>query len=1072
MDHNKPKSKKKKKGFKNVLKFIIIIAIIAGFLAAGATAGLVAASLKNIKKVDTSRINQILDENSFILDQNGLVIEKIQSDGLRTIVDYDDIDEDLKNAFIATEDRTFFEHHGFNYKRLVGAVLQGVTSGGKIKGTSTITQQLARNLYLEEIKSVRTLSRKIKEAYYTVQLEKDLRKEQIFEAYLNTIYLGSGAYGVNAAAQTYFSKNADDLTIPESALIAGITQLPNNHSPIKILNKADVSEDDYIIDSNDEIYTTVFNEDSIARYHSVLGFMKLEGYISEEEYQDGMTVDLKTILNPSKNKNSEISSYFSDLLKEEVIAALEEALNTSRERAQEILYTQGLKIYSTLDLDMQKTLENVYSDPENFPKLQYPKDRQGNILVIRRDQVNNSIVSNSIVLYQYDNLIDKSGDLIIPESDYIYDENGNLVLLKNKRLNFISLYENGSVVGIQVLVKDTYKADTSKEQYLPNKNEYLIPEIFIYKGQKVLLPSESKSYDKNKNLVVAKSFLDSNPSFFNKDDSNNLTIDKENFSISSKGIVQPQSASVIVDYSTGSIKALMGGRNVSGQKIFNRAINPRQPGSSIKPLSVYTPAIDMGMTPATVIDDVPHYGADGSLWPKNWYSEKYWGLSTIREAIVWSQNVVAVKTEEQVGLSTSVEYLKKMGISTIKESGNYNDMNLSALALGGMTEGISPLEMASAYGAIGNKGIYIKPRTFTKITDNSGNIIYENNPWKEFVVNEKTAFLVTDMLHEAVTAGTGARAKFESSNSKIPVAGKTGTTSDNYDAWFVGYTPYYSASVWIGNDLQIELDSGSKSSAILWQSFMNTIHENYADTSFEKPNGIVTVAVDTKSGKLPTELSYLDTRNTVRNEYFAEGTQPTEYDDLHVQLTVCADSGLIPTGYCPITSLENRVFIKRNPPYIPSENIDINEFAMIPRDWIYEIPQKYCNVHGYGYLYQYNKDNLPEGTIQMPDGTIQLPGNILLMDDGSFMLPNGQIIPPQQNVNDYIESNPDLVNSPDPITGELPPPTAFTPPEPPVEVQPIEIQPVEIQPVEIQPEVESDTPSNDDNENEQTGASE
>jgi len=1037
MNHKKQKPKNKKSIFKRTLKIILIIILIAGFIAAGATAGLVAASLKNIKKVDTSRINQILDENSFILDQNGLVIEKIQSDGLRTIVDYDDIDEDLKNAFLATEDRTFFEHHGFNYKRLVGAVLQGISNGGRISGTSTITQQLARNLYLEEIKSKRTLSRKIKEAYYAVQIENELRKEQIFEAYLNTIYLGSGAYGVNAAAQTYFSKNADDLTIPEAALIAGITQHPATHSPIKVVKKSNVDENDFVIDSNDELYTTVFNENSLDRYKSVLGFMKLEEYITEEEYLDAVNTDLKTILNPSKNKNSEISSYFSDLLKEEVIAALQESLNTTRERAQELLYTQGLKIYSTLDLDMQKHLEEVYSDSDNFPKLIYPKDRNGNILVIRRDSETNKVVSSKIVLYSYDNIVDKSGDLIIPKTDYKYDDNGNLVLLKNKRLDFISLYESGQVVGIQVMVKDTYKADTSKEQYLPQSGEYLIPEIMIYNGQKVSIPSESKSYDDSRNLLISKEFLDSNPTFFNKDDSENLTIDKENFSISSKGVVQPQSASVVVDYSTGSIKALMGGRNISGQKIFNRAINPRQPGSSIKPLAVYTPAIDMGMTPATVIDDIPHYGADGSLWPKNWYKEKYWGLSTIREAIVWSQNVVAVKTEEKVGLANSVDFLKKMGITTVRESGTYNDINLSALALGGMTEGISPLEMAAAYGSLGNKGVYIKPRTFTKITDNSGNVLYENDPWKEFVVDEKTAFLMTDMLHEAVTAGTGARAKFESSNTKMPVAGKTGTTSDNYDAWFVGYTPYYSASVWIGNDLQVELDSGSRSSAILWQSFMSKIHEDYPDTSYEKPEGIITLAVDTKSGKLPTELSYLDTRNTVRNEYFAKGTEPVEYDDVHVQMTVCADSGLVPTGYCPITSLENRVFVKRAVPYVPSEHLDKNEYAIVPRDWIYEIPQKYCNVHGYGYLYQYNMDNLPEGAIQMPDGTVQLPGNVLLMLDGSFMLPSGQIIPPQQSVNDYIESNPNLINSPDSTTGEILPPQGFMPPEPPVGIEPL-----------------------------------
>ncbi len=299
----------------------------------------------------------------------------------------------------------------------------------------------------------------------------------------------------------------------------------------------------------------------------------------------------------------------------------------------------------------------------------------------------------------------------------------------------------------------------------------------------------------------------------------------------------------------------------------------------------------------------------------------------------------------------------------------------------------------------------------------------------------------------------------------MPVAGKTGTTSDNYDAWFVGYTPYYSASVWIGNDLQVELDSGSRSSAILWQSFMSKIHEDYPDTSFEKPEGIVTLAVDTKSGKLPTELSYLDTRNTVRNEYFSEGTEPVEYDDVHVQMTVCADSGLVPTGYCPITSLENRVFVKRTVPYIPSEHLDKNEYALVPRDWIYEIPQKFCNVHGYGYLYQYNMDNLPDEAIQMPDGTVQLPGNVLLMLDGSFMLPNGQIIPPQPSVNNYIESNPNLINSPDPTTGELLPPQGFMPPQPPVEIVPVVEEDASIDDEDIG---ESEEAESEENESEET----
>ncbi|MCT4617996.1 MAG: PBP1A family penicillin-binding protein [Marinisporobacter sp.] len=907
-------SKKKKKKKISILRILILVFLLCSFIGGGALFGWVFAIVKSAEPIDGSDIYTRLDENSFIYDNQGKLIEKVEGDGLRTIVKIDKIPQDLKDAFIAIEDQDFMTHKGINPKRILKALWEDIKAGAPVQGASTITQQLVKNLYLTNEKSV---ERKVKEAYYAFQLENQLMKSQILEAYLNTVYLGGGAKGVQGAAFTYFSKDISELDLAECALLAGITKNPSKYSPLKNLRKEDIDPNrHYIIDDSDEIYTMVYDERYKPRQQLVLKIMKNEGMITEEEYQAAMNEDLKTHLKPGKKQVHGISSFFTDKVKSDVLEALMQQLGKTEEEAKAMLYNKGLRIYSTMDLRIQKILEKEYEDNKNFPGLIAKKDGAGNILS----------KSRKVLMYKRSNLINNQDQLIIPKGDYQYDSTGNLILFKGRRLNFTSLYENGKVVGVRVSLKDAYNLNTAKE-------------IIMFKGGNLSVPGEYKSYDNNKNVLISSSFLSSTPEFFTKDGNGNLLINKEHYYLSDKGVVQPQSAMVIIDPYVGEIKGLVGGREVKGRKLYNRAIEPRQPGSSIKPLAIYTPAIDNGWTAATVVDDVPHYDGNGRMWPRNW-TKRFDGLSTLRRGVEWSMNVVAVKIGEQIGVQTSIDYLKKFGITSIVEKGRYNDQNLSAVALGGMTKGISPLEMTAAYGSLANEGIYIKPKSFTKITDRDGNVILENETFKNYVASPGAAFIVTDMMRTTVTSGTATRARLN--NKKIQVAGKTGTTSDSYDAWFVGYTPYYVGAVWMGNDLQIELGkAATRGKLYLWKKVMDQVHEGLPGKSFTKPKDVISLAVDTKSGKRPTEFSSLDPRgSTVRNEYFIKGTEPKDYDDVHVQVEIDTSTNKLATPYCPPALVEKRVFVKRKVPYDPAKNNGI-----VPSDYKYEAPTEYCPDH-------------------------------------------------------------------------------------------------------------------------------
>jgi penicillin-binding protein 1A len=423
----------------------------------------------------------------------------------------------------------------------------------------------------------------------------------------------------------------------------------------------------------------------------------------------------------------------------------------------------------------------------------------------------------------------------------------------------------------------------------------------------------------------------------------------------------PQSAMVVIDPYTGEVKALYGGYGEKkGSNTLNRAtqIN-RQPGSSFKPIAVYAPAIDVGaVTPATVIDDVPVYMDNQNKnkpYPQN-YDFTYDGLTTIRNAIKASINVVAARVwRDHLGPDRSIEYLKKVGID--RENEKY-----VSLAMGGLEKGVSPLQMAAAYVPFVNKGLYYEPVTYTKVLDSDGKTLLEKKPKYNAAYSETTAFLMADMMQEVAKpknspyprSGT-AYPRVLIQKGKMPVAGKTGTTSDNIDKWFVGYTPYYVAATWYGYDNKvkpIKLTSAEYSQAqIIWQAVMEKIHENKEPKPFTPPPGIVKKQICIYSGKIASELCSQDPRgNATRMEYFAKGTEPSGFDvcDIHVKATVCTESkdiwnrNLLAGSYCPLGSTVEKVFIQRSEPYVPPL-----PGAKYPKDFAYELPAgEYCTIHG------------------------------------------------------------------------------------------------------------------------------
>ena len=364
---------------------------------------------------------------------------------------------------------------------------------------------------------------------------------------------------------------------------------------------------------------------------------------------------------------------------------------------------------------------------------------------------------------------------------------------------------------------------------------------------------------------------------------------------------QPQISLTIEDQSTGYIVAMIGGRGAKeASRTLNRATSTvRQPGSTFKVLSTYAPGIDSaGLTLATVFNDAPFNYADGRP-VSNWYSTGYRGINTVRTAIKDSMNIIAVKALTQITPQLGYDYLNNFGFTTLESSKEVNGQIFSdiqqSLALGGITNGVTNLELNAAYAAIANNGTYIKPKLYTKVVDHDGNVILDNTaPEAHQVIQETTAYLLTDAMIDVVTSGTGGSVNF----GGMPIAGKTGTTSDYNDVWFSGYTPYYTATTWAGYDNNTKLSSTAEKNLAktLWRAVMSRIHEELPSKSFNVPSGIVTATVCSRSGKLPI-AGLCDA--TLITEHFAEGTVPETTCDVHYQGVLCAYSGLPACADCP-----------------------------------------------------------------------------------------------------------------------------------------------------------------------------
>lgn len=592
-----------------------------------------------------------IDLNDFTLNQSSIIYYKdsngdyqklttVKSSENRIWIDGDQIPKHMKDALVAIEDKRFYTHKGVDWFRTAHAALNMFT-GGSTFGGSTITQQLIKNLTQQDDI---TVQRKLLEIFQALDLEKNYDKDEILEYYLNAVYFGEGCYGVQTAAQTYFGKDAKDLSVAEAASIVGITNLPTYYDPF------------YSVENNKE------------RQENVLREMYKQGYLKKAEYEEAKNEELDFVRGENSPSTSNVYSYYEEVVLSDVIGDLAEAKGISRNAASQLVHNAGYEIYACIDKDIQAKVDAIYTDPEKLPK--------------------------------------------------------------------------------------TYGSTKS----------------------------------------------------------------------------QLQSAIVIINQATGEIKALRGG---TGDKTINYGLNratgtTRPPGSSIKPIAVYGPAVEYGLiSPSTLVldKDEKHVQLTHTSWyPKN-SPNSYDGIITITTALQKSKNTVAAQIMDKLTPSAALEFLRsRLGVTSLIDS----DADYAAMALGEPHYGITVREMAQAYTALANDGVFTYSRTYTMVKDRSGKIILDNQPQTIQAFSQNTARTMTYMLNNAATYGTG----HESRLSNMPVAGKTGTTSANRDRWFCGYTPYYTCAVWTGYDTPETMAFSGNPATQIWQKVMSAVHADLPRKEF------------------------------------------------------------------------------------------------------------------------------------------------------------------------------------------------------------------------------------------------
>ena len=712
-----------------------------------------------------------------IYSDDGEVIGRFW-DERRIVVGLDEIPDHLIKAFVAAEDARFFEHEGLDVLSIFRAFYKNVTAGRIEQGGSTITQQMVRSLLLKNTR--RTYRRKVREAILSIQFEKNFSKDQILYLYLNEIYLGQGAYGVESAARTYFGKSAKDLTVAQSALLAGLPQAPARYSPVSHFNRAK------------------------ARQKYVLQRMFQEGFIDREKLDKALAEDIIVRYDP---ENTFLKApYFTETIRQYLMEKY------GRERLQR----GGLKVYTPLDLRMQHVAQDALK--RGLSDLDKREGYRGPVTHLAPDQIE---ARKTDLLEKWETdppTVDAVVQGIVEEVD---DKKNEAVVWMGKGRGRLPL---------------------SKMKWATKPNSKV-----AYYARKLKKISDALKV----NDVVLVRILKEGESPFAWE----LALEQE---------VLAQGALLCLEPETGEIEALVGGRSFKHSQ-FNRALQSRrQPGSAFKPI-IYAAALDKSMTPASIILDSPYISEEKNqdeAWkPKN-YKEKFFGPTLFRTGLIKSRNVITVKILDEIGINTAVEYAKKMGI--------VSDLSPDlSLALG--SSGVSLLELTRSYGVFANGGYLIKPIFIKKIIDRSGQVIEENQPVLKKALSKETSYVMTDLLKSVIKEGTGWRIKA----LKRPAAGKTGTTNNLLDAWFLGYTPGLVTGVWVGYDDLKAMgrgETGSRAASPIWLDFMSKALDGKPVVDFKVPPGIVFAKIDAKTGLLAGPHS----KKSVF-QAFKEGRAPKEY---------------------------------------------------------------------------------------------------------------------------------------------------------------------------------------------------
>lgn len=722
-------------------------------------------SLESLGSYEPSQATRIYSDDNRIIGQ--FYIEK------RVFVPITKMPRELIQAILAVEDSRFYEHHGFDYIRIIKAFLTNLENMKIRQGASTITQQLTRSLFLTP---ERTMKRKLKEILLARKMETMLTKDEILEIYLNQIYFGHGAYGVQVAARTYFGKDVGELNLAEVAFLSGLPKAPNDYSPYRNPQKAK------------------------SRQGVVLRRMVDEKFITEEQYRKAYEQDL---FFQKMVPDEELALHFLEHIRQYLIAKY----------GDDAVYKGGLNVYTTLNIDMQRTANRAVKN--GLRELDKRQGYRGPIGEYDETAETAEIAMTNLAV----------GDVL----------DGHVTQVSDR--GEYALVQAGGVAG-KILMEDmAWAARRLKGPRLPED---------LHVIEKPKASDIVKVHDLIK-VKVKKAGAEGKGLFF---------------SLEQEPAVE--GAFVAIDPATGAIKALVGGYDFRRSE-FNRAIVARrQPGSAFKPI-IYATAIERGLTPASMVLDNPVVYTDEELdkvWKPENYEEKFYGPITLREALTYSRNLATVRLLEQIGVRNVIEFARRVGI----QSPLTRDLSL---ALG--SSSLTLTELTSAYAVFADQGVRVDPTLIISVSDHNGRVLEHRELAPQQVVSKETAYVVTNMMEDVIQRGTARKAR----SLGRPLAGKTGTTNEFTDAWFVGFAPNLVAGVWVGFDDNRPLgdrEAGGSTALPIWMSFMQESLSRFPVTPFSIPDNIVYAKIDPQTGLLSPPG---EEKGVV--EIFVKGTEPKDY---------------------------------------------------------------------------------------------------------------------------------------------------------------------------------------------------